>query len=98
MNTINANELKERLANDSGNLIILDVRQKEEREQEKIEGDTLFIPLGELPSRLEELLPYKDKELIVYCRSGNRSGQACAFLEQHGFSNTVNLIGGLLKW
>jgi len=98
MNTINANELKERLANDSGNLIILDVRQKEEREQEKIEGDTLFIPLGELPSRLEELQPYKDKELIIYCRSGNRSGQACAFLEQNGFSNTVNLIGGLLKW
>lgn len=98
MNTITANELKERLANVSENLIILDVRQKEEREQEKIEGDTLFIPLGELPSRINELQQYKDSELIVYCRSGNRSGQACAFLEQHGFTNTVNLMGGMLKW
>lgn len=98
MKTITGPELKARIASGSENLTILDVRQPEERETQKIDGDSLFIPLGELPSRIDELSEYKDKELIIYCRSGNRSGQACAFLEQHGFANTVNLIGGMLQW
>lgn len=98
MTTITANELRERLANNDNTFALLDVRQPEEREAQKIEGDTLFIPLGELPSRIDELSDYKDKDLIIYCRSGNRSGQACLFLEQQGFTNTVNLVGGMLKW
>lgn len=98
MKTITSAALRERLGSNDNPPVILDVRQPEERELQKIEGDTLFIPLGELPARLEELEQYKDKELIIYCRSGNRSGQACMFLEQQGFTDTVNLIGGILKW
>jgi rhodanese-related sulfurtransferase len=40
----------------------------------------------------------KDEEVICYCRSGNRSGQAALILEQLGFTNTKNLAGGMLKW
>ncbi|HRE57070.1 MAG TPA: rhodanese-like domain-containing protein [Candidatus Kapabacteria bacterium] len=98
MKSISSSELRERIAMNDPSLVILDVRQPEEREVQKIDGDTLFIPLGELPHRIDELAEFKDKELIIYCRSGNRSGQACMFLEQQGFTHTVNLVGGMLKW
>jgi len=47
---------------------------------------------------VDELEPYKDEELIIYCRSGNRSGQACLILDSLGFKNTKNLVGGMLAW
>jgi rhodanese-related sulfurtransferase len=47
---------------------------------------------------VDELEDLKDKEVICYCRSGNRSGQACMILEQLGFSNVNNLAGGMLEW
>ena len=40
----------------------------------------------------------KDQEIICYCRSGNRSGQACQILDMLGFTNTKNLQGGMLAW
>jgi rhodanese-related sulfurtransferase len=40
----------------------------------------------------------KDQEVIIYCRSGNRSGQACMMLETMGFTNVINLTGGMLAW
>jgi rhodanese-related sulfurtransferase len=46
----------------------------------------------------EDIENLKDQELICYCRSGNRSGQAALFLEQLGFSNVKNLTGGMLAW
>ena len=47
---------------------------------------------------VDELEDLKTKEVICYCRSGNRSMQAAMFLEQLGFENTKNLTGGMLKW
>ena len=47
---------------------------------------------------VDQLEPLKDQELILYCRSGNRSGQACQILEMMGFTNTKNLQGGMLAW
>jgi rhodanese-related sulfurtransferase len=40
----------------------------------------------------------KDQEVIIYCRSGNRSGQACMVLESLGFTNVINVSGGMLAW
>jgi len=40
----------------------------------------------------------KDQEVIVYCRSGNRSGSACQFLMKQGFTNVRNLEGGMIRW
>jgi rhodanese-related sulfurtransferase len=94
--TITPAQLHERL--DAGeNVILLDVRQPEEHAEDNI-PNSILIPLGELPERINELEAYRDKEIIVYCRSGNRSGQACMFLQMSGFTNPVNLSGGMLAW
>lgn len=89
-------ELKQRLA-DGDDVVLLDVRQPEEHSEKHI-PNSILIPLGELPARLDEIEQYRNRELIVYCRSGNRSGQACLFLSMQGFVNPVNLAGGMLQW
>lgn len=88
-------ELKERL--DKGEkLNLFDVRELHEFEAFNI-GATL-IPLGELPGRISELAYLKNEEVIVHCRSGARSGQAKMFLEDAGFTNVRNVLGGMLDW
>lgn len=95
LKSITAPELKERLANDN-DIVLLDVREPDEHAEKNI-SNSLLIPLGQIPARITELEPYKNREIIVYCRSGNRSGQACSYLSQYGY-NVVNLSGGMLKW
>ncbi|RYY61711.1 MAG: rhodanese-like domain-containing protein [Chitinophagaceae bacterium] len=96
MQTITAEELKARI--DAGETLnIVDVREPHEHEDFNI-GGTL-VPLGLVQTmQIDELEQYKDQELIVYCRSGNRSGQACMMLDTFGFKNTKNLTGGMLQW
>jgi rhodanese-related sulfurtransferase len=96
METITVEELKKRL--DAGEKVnIVDVREPYEHEEFNIGG--LLYPLGNIRSMdVEELEPFKDEEVILYCRSGNRSGQACMILETLGFTNTKNLVGGMLAW
>lgn len=73
---------------------MLDVREPEEWAAGHIKG-AKHIPLGQVLERLREL--DADEELIVICRSGNRSGLACELLEEKGF-NVVNMTGGLMAW
>ena len=96
MKTITAEELKARI--DAGEeLNIVDVREPHEHAEFNI-GGTLY-PLGRILSMdVDELEGLKDKEVIFYCRSGNRSGQACMILDTMGFTNTKNLVGGMLGW
>jgi len=96
MNTITFEELKPRL--DSGEQVnLLDVREDHERAEYNIGG--AHIPLGKVQMmQLDEIDSWKDKEVIVYCRSGNRSVVAAMFMEQIGFKNVVNLTGGMLNW
>jgi rhodanese-related sulfurtransferase len=96
MTTITAEEVKARI--DAGEKInIIDVREPYENAEFNI-GGTL-VPLGSIQSmQLDDLEPYKNEELILYCRSGNRSGQACQILEMAGFTNVRNLTGGMLYW
>ena len=54
------------------------------------------IPLGTLPQRLDELPPQED--IVVYCRTGGRSGNAVQFLRQKGFDRVLNLAGGINRW
>lgn len=74
--------------------VLLDVRQPEERRSGHIPG-SMHIPLDQLRSRLDELP--KDREIIVHCRSGQRSYYACRILSQHGF-RTRNLTGSYRTW
>ena len=96
MDNITVEELKKRL--DAGEkLNIVDVREPHEKADFDIGG--VLIPLGQVLSmQIDEIEDLKDKEVIVYCRSGNRSGQACMFLDAMGFKNTRNLVGGILAW
>lgn len=96
MQTITAEELKSRL--DAGEKInIVDVREPNEHADFNIGG--VLVPLGRVQAMdVDELEAFKDEELVVYCRSGNRSGQACLLLETMGFKNAKNLTGGMLNW
>ena len=96
MTTITAEEVKARL--DAGEkLNIIDVREPHENAEFNIGG--VLFPLGKVQTmQIEELEDLKDEELIIYCRSGNRSGQACQILDMAGFKNTKNLVGGMLNW
>lgn len=75
-------------------LTILDVREPYEVEESRIEGSQ-NIPLGSLPQHVEDLENLKNQEIIVHCKSGARSAAAQAFLQQHGFINVRNLVGGM---
>lgn len=96
MDMITAEELKQRM--DQGeNLHLVDVREPPEHTEFNIGGQ--LIPLGQIRNmEVEELQSLKDEELILYCRSGNRSGQACQILDSLGFNHTRNLKGGMLDW
>ena len=87
-------ELKARL--DKGDkLFILDVREPNEYQINRIPGSTL-IPLGELPRRYQELPT--DVEIIAQCKMGGRSAKAQDFLKSVGITNVKNLKGGILEW
>jgi GrxC family glutaredoxin len=77
--------------------LVLDVRTDKEFNEGHV-LDSLHIPLGVLSSRLGELEGYKDQPIIVACRSGARSAQACGILNKQGFAETYNLSGGVMAW
>jgi rhodanese-related sulfurtransferase len=75
-------------------LYMLDVREHNEWDAGHVAG-AIHIPLGQLVERHREL--NRNRELIVICRSGGRSGLACELLSEQGFK-VVNMKGGLLAW
>jgi rhodanese-related sulfurtransferase len=96
MENITVEEVKKRM--DAGEkLNLVDVREPFENEEFNIGG--ILLPLGDIQATMiDEIESLKDEEVILYCRSGNRSGQAAMILEMMGFTNTKNLTGGMLAW
>ena len=96
MQNITPEEVKQRL--DKGEkLNLIDVREPYENAEFNIGGK--LLPLGKIQSmQTEDIDDLKDEEVILYCRSGNRSGIAAMILDQMGFTNTKNLTGGMLAW
>lgn len=96
MTTITNDEVKQRL--DAGEkLNLVDVREPHEHAEFNIGG--LLLPLGKVQTmQVEDIEDLKGDEVIVYCRSGNRSGQAALILDTLGFTNVKNLTGGMLGW
>lgn len=88
-------ELAEKLKKDK-NSVLLDVRTPMERKQDYIKG-SFHIPLYDITSEQKELLKFKDKEIICYCRTGNRSLIAASKLRKLGY-NSANLKGGIIFW
>ena len=96
MQLISVEELKARI--DAGETLhLLDVREPFEHEDFNIGG--VLLPLGRIQTlQTDDIEDWKDREVICYCRSGNRSGQACLILEGAGFTNLKNLSGGMNAW
>ena len=85
-----------RLMNQPGTLV-LDVGQPQEFAAGHL-PKARHIPLGDLAARIGEIAKFKDKPVIVTCRSGARSGSACRALKKAGFTSVYNLKGGVPAW
>lgn len=95
MEDINVEDLKARLDKNE-KFAFIDVREEWEYEDENL--GAINIPLGDLPTRLDEIEKYKNQEIVVHCRSGARSGNAKKFLESKGFSKVRNVLGGIMAY
>ncbi len=96
MQNITVDEIKSRL-NAGEKINLVDVREPDENADFNIGG--ILMPLGQIQSmQIDDLEDLKGEEIVCYCRSGNRSGQACLILDMLGFKNTKNLTGGMLAW
>ena len=76
-------------------LRVIDVRQMQEIAMGTVPRAEP-LPLHTLPAKVHELS--REEKLVIVCRSGARSAQACMFLQQQGFSNVYNLRGGIMGW
>ena len=92
---IEAPELARWVKDASHKLRVIDVRQMQEIATGTV-PKAEALPLHLLQEKLHELS--RDEKLVVVCRSGARSAQACMFLQQQGFSNVYNLRGGMMGW
>lgn len=77
--------------------LLLDVREPSEFTAVHAK-DAVLIPLGQLPSRLNEIAQYKNKPVAVICRSGRRSAHGAEILRSAGFSQVANVEGGTNAW
>jgi adenylyltransferase/sulfurtransferase len=93
---IGPKELQARLAGAEPPLLI-DVREPWEHDVANLPAARL-IPLGQLEARLAELEAYRDRSIVIHCRSGGRSGRACELLQSKGFTRVENLRGGIDLW
>jgi len=92
VNTLEATQLINRQ-----DALVLDVREQAEYAQSHILNSRL-LPLSQIEARVGDIEKFKDKPVIVYCATGNRSSSAAAVLRKSGFSNVSNLSGGFAAW
>lgn len=95
MREFSAQELRAYLDTAAEQPLLLDVREPWEFDKARIEGATL-LPMRSVPDRLQELDP--ERETVVICHHGIRSRMVGHFLESQGFSNVINLSGGVASW
>lgn len=96
MKNISVEELKAKI--DSGEKInLIDCREPHEYAEANLGGK--LIPLAKIQTmQIDEIEDLKNEEVIVHCRSGQRSMMACMMLDQIGFTNTRNVVGGIAEW
>jgi rhodanese-related sulfurtransferase len=92
---ITIQELKQKLDNKE-EFVFIDVREPYEYEEFNLGAK--LIPLGAITHAIDELEDHKEDEIVIHCRSGARSAAAQNVLQQAGFSNVRNLVGGVLAW
>lgn len=96
--TLTVKEFKERINNNDSTMVILDVRTDEEVKGTlpKIDG-AVHIPIQELEERFNELEKFKNKEIVIVCRTQNRSSKAAEFLSKKGY-NAKSVTGGMQEY
>jgi sulfur-carrier protein adenylyltransferase/sulfurtransferase len=77
--------------------VFIDVRETDEWTEGHIPG-AIHVPRGNLESRIEQAVPSKDAQVVLYCASGNRSAFAARTLEELGYGNVASLAGGFAEW
>ena len=95
MKDISAQELKQKMESHE-NITLIDVREPYEHEEFNIGG--ILIPLAEIPSSDDKIRELGDTEIVLYCRSGNRSAMAQKLLAIRFGIDATNLKGGLIAW
>ncbi|MDH5179891.1 MAG: rhodanese-like domain-containing protein [Gammaproteobacteria bacterium] len=91
---LEASQLAEML-NNKADVQVVDIRQPAEVAAGTVPGAEM-MPMHTIPLRIQEIK--QDKPVVLVCRSGARSAQACMFLAQQGFENVFNLRGGMMGW
>jgi rhodanese-related sulfurtransferase len=91
------NTLEATLLINQKDALVLDIREPGEFAQEHI-INARSIPAGEIEQRIKEIARFKEKPVIVTCATGVSAGAAAGVLRKHGFSNVVNLSGGIAAW
>ena len=81
---------------DTTNCKILDVRTLEEFEQGHIDN-AILLPLDEINDKVEEIFKDKEETILIYCRSGVRSKEACNIMVKKGYTNIIE-FGGIVDW
>lgn len=94
---VSIHQTKEILDSETSDYFLLDCRRPEEFEIARLDTATL-IPMDELPSRVVELDPHRDKHILVYCHAGVRSAMVAQWLRQNGFPRAQSVAGGIDAW
>jgi rhodanese-related sulfurtransferase len=94
INEIDSESLHGRIASGE-DVLLVDIRTPAEVAQGAI-PDAMQLPMHLIPIRISELP--KDRDVVLYCRSGARSYQACAYMMQQGYERVLNLRGGIIAW
>lgn len=93
---ITVQELKQRMDAGDADFVLIDVRESYENDEFNIGGK--LIPVGAFMAAIPGLSDHKNEEIVLYCRSGSRSGMAKQLLVASGFTNVKNLLGGMMAW
>jgi rhodanese-related sulfurtransferase len=95
VDSVTTTVLNDLLTKDPEGILLLDVREDEERAVARIEP-SLHIPMNSVPDRLADLP--QDRRIVVYCHHGGRSYAVAGYLETEGFKDVTNLTGGIDEW
>lgn len=96
INSMEVAELQD-LMNQDADYVLVDCREQDEWDQGHLPG-AKFMPLSQWPEVSKELESAKNKKVVIQCRSGKRSFNACMNLMDRGFEDLYNLEGGIMAW
>lgn len=94
---IDVHSVRKLLESGDAGFLLLDCREPGEHATCRIAGSKL-MPMKTIPSRLDELEPYRQGRMVVHCHHGGRSARVTQWLRQQGFANVQNMTGGIDAW